>query len=253
MRTKLFALALACAMALGGAAHAQKGPGAPLSETPDMIAADFGQRLLNTESSAAGFRPSGNPLQVTAARNMLAEAGVTCDIKDAGAVQDVKKNGVRSLSYEAACKNDFGWIVTRTGDTLTAYDCQAILASSRGAPKGLGKGIMTTCRLRANVGSLDGLQSLTAKVGAKCTVANGVYLGGGGTPPISRYEVACKEGGGYVIDSPQPKSTARLLAAACSADPNGKLPCTLEKDKKPGTAMAASGAASGTGSTQQRP
>lgn len=239
MRSKLFALIVTCALALGGAAHAQKGGGAALSETPGMVAADFGQRLLNAESGGAGFRSSGNPLQVTAARNMLAEAGVTCDIKDAGVVQDVKKNGLRSLSYEAACKNDFGWIVTKTGDTLTAYDCQAVLASSRAAPKGFGKGIMTTCRLRANVGSLDGLQTLATKVGAKCTVTDGTYLGGGGAPPISRYEVACKEGSGYVIDSPQPNSKARLLAAACSADPNSKLPCTLkEKGAKPGTAMA---------------
>lgn len=241
MRSKLFALALTCALTLGGAAYAQKGPGAALSETPGMVAADFGQRLLNAESGGSGFRPSGNPLQVTAAKNMLAEAGVTCDIKDAGVVQDTKKNGVRSLSYEAACKNDFGWIVTRTGDVLTAYDCQAILASSRAAPKGLGKGVMTTCRLRANVGSLDGLQALATKVGAKCTVVEGAYLGGGGSPPISRYEVACKEGSGYVIDSPQPKSTAHLLAAACSTDPNSKLPCTLAQDKKSGTAMAVAG------------
>lgn len=243
MRSKLFALALTCALALGGAAYAQKGAGAALSETPGMVAADFGQRLLNTESGAAGFRPSGNPLQVTAARNMLSEAGVDCDIKDAGVVQDTKKNGVRSLSYEAACKNDFGWIVTKTGDTLTAYDCIAVLASSRALPKGFGKGIMTTCRLRANVGSMDGLQTLATKVGAKCTVTDGTYLGGGGTPPISRYEVGCKEGAGYVIDAPQPNSKARLMAAACSADPNSKLPCTLDKDKdkKRGTAMAAAG------------
>ncbi len=251
MRSKLFALAMAGALALCGAAHAQKGPGAALSETPGMVAADFGQRLLNSESGAAGFRPSGNPLQVTAAKNMLAEAGVTCDIKDAGVVSDSKKNGVRSLSYEAACKNDFGWIVTKTGDTLTAYDCIAVLASSRAAPKGMGKGVMTTCRLRANVGSLDGLQTLATKVGAKCTVTDGTYLGGGGTPPISRYEVACKESpAGYVIDSPQPGSKAHLMAAACTADPNGRLPCTLgkDKDKKSGTAMAAGG-----GTPQQRP
>jgi hypothetical protein len=252
MRTKLFVLAIAGALALCGAAHAQKGGGAALSETPGMVAADFGQRLLNTESAASGFRPSGNPLQVTAAKNMLAEAGVPCDIKDAGTVSDSKKNGVRSLTYEAACKGDFGWLITKTGDTVTAYDCIAVLASSRGAPKGFGKGVMTTCRLRANVGSMDGLQALATKVGAKCTVTDGTYLGGGGAPPISRYEVACKESAaGYIIDSPQPKSTARLMAAACTADPNGRLPCTLSHDgKKQGTAMAAS--ASGA-TTQQRP
>lgn len=252
MRSKLFALAMAGALALCGAAHAQKGGGAALSETPGMVAADFGQRLLNTESAASGFRPSGNPLQVTAAKNMLAEAGVPCDIKDAGPVSDSKKNGVRSLTYEAACKNDFGWLVTKTGDTVTAYDCIAVLASAKAAPKGFGKGLMTTCRLRANVGSLDGLQALATKVGAKCTVTDGTYLGGGGTPPISRYEIACKESpAGYVIDSPQPGSKAHLMAAACTADPNGKLPCTLntEKGKKAGTAMAASG----NGAPQQRP
>lgn len=228
MKSVMFALALACAVVGPGAAFAQKAPGAPLSETPGMIDPNFGQRLLNAESGGAGFRESANPLRVKAAGEMLHEAGVTCDVKDAGLITDSKK----ALSYEVACKDDFGWIVTKVGSEITAHDCIAVLTSAKAAPKGAGKGTMATCRLRANVGSLEGLQALVKKVGAKCTVSEGTFLGGGGAPPISRYEVACKEGGGYVIDTPQPKSAARLLAAACSASPDSRLPCTLTKGGK---------------------
>jgi hypothetical protein len=223
-------MALTLTFALVGADMAmaqtsQQKPGAALSETPSMIDPNFAQRILNAESSGAGFRESGNPLVVTKAGNLLAEAGVTCNTKDAALVSDSKKGA----TYEVACREDFGWMVTRTADGITAFDCIAIQASAKAAPKGLGKGTMATCRLRANVGSMAGPQALVKKIGAKCTVSDATYLGGGGSPPIGRYEVACKEGAGFVIDKPQPKSQARLLAAACSTDPNSRLPCTLGK------------------------
>ncbi len=228
MKTMISTLVMVGALAVAGGAWAQKAPGAPLSETPDMIDPNFGQRILNAESSGMGFRESGNPLTVSKAGQLLAQAGVTCDVKDAALVSDTRKKGA---TYEVACRDDFGWMVNSTPDGLTAYDCIAIQASANGAPKGLGKGTMATCRLRANVGNMAGPQALVKKVGAKCTVAQATYLGGGGNPPISRYEVACKEGGGYVIDKPQPKSQARLLAAACSNDANSRLPCTLHEKK----------------------
>lgn len=228
MKSVVLALTLSGALVGADAAVAQTSlqkPGAPMSETPAMVDPNFGQRILNAESSGQGFRQSGNPLEVTKAGRLLAEAGVTCDVKDAALITDSKKG----TTYEVACRDDFGWMVNKTPDGLTAYDCIAVMASAKAAPKGLGKGTMATCRLRANVGNLDGPQALVKKIGAKCTVSDATYLGGGGNPPISRYEVACKEGNGYVIDKPQPKSTARLLAAACSADPNSRLPCILGK------------------------
>lgn len=228
---KSFVLALTLAGALVSAdvalAQAYQKQGAPLSETPSMVDPGFGQRILNTESAGKGFRESGNPLQLTKAGKLLADAGVTCDVKDAGLVTDSKKGA----TYEVACRDDFGWMVNQTPSGLTAFDCIAIEASAKAAPKGFGKGTMATCRLRANVGNMDGPQALVKKIGAKCTVTEATYLGGGGNPPIGRYEVACKEGGGFVIDKPQPKSGARLLAAACSADPNSRLPCTIHAKK----------------------
>ncbi|NQE63370.1 hypothetical protein [Caulobacter sp. RHG1] len=227
MKIILSTLLMVGALAAAGGALAQKAPGAPLSETSLTIDPNFGQKILNAESAGIGYRESGNPLVVTKAGQLLAETGVTCDVKDAALITDSRKG----TTYEVACRDDFGWMVNKTPAGLTAYDCIAIQASAKGAPKGLGKGTMATCRLRANVGNMAGPQALVKKVGAKCTVSDATYLGGGGAPPIARYEVACKEGGGFVIDKPQPKSQARLLAAACSADPNSRLPCTLH-DKK---------------------
>jgi hypothetical protein len=170
----------------------------------------------------------GNPLQQKAAAAVAADAGVACDVTSAAVLKESHKGGALSTTYEIACKDDFGWILTKAGDKVTAYDCVALAASERAA-----KGKLATCRLEANVlASNAGLAKLASKAGLACTPVQGNYLGGGGTPPISRYEVLCDNGAGYIIDAPQPKSPASMFAISCAkAKVAGMGACALKPAK----------------------
>lgn len=157
------------------------------------------------------FVEPGNPLQQRAAAALAAEAGVACDMVSAAVLSEKHEGGGRALTYEIACKNDFGWILSKVNGKVSAYDCLALEASEKAA-----KGKLATCRLAENTGSTAGLSALAQKAGLSCKPVRGAYLGGGGEPPISRYEVLCDTGAGYIIDAPQPKSKAGMLAMSCT-------------------------------------
>jgi len=179
------------------------------------------------ENEGGKYLEPGNPLQQKAAAEMAAEAGVTCDPTSAVLLNDKHKGGDRAVTYEIACRNDFGWIVSKVGGKVSAYDCYALTASEKAA-----KGKLPVCRLRDNVGSTAGLATLAQKAGLTCKPVQGAYLGGGGQPAISRYEVLCDNGAGYVIDAPQPKSQAAMLAMSCArAKAVGMGACALKPEK----------------------
>ncbi|PTT06063.1 hypothetical protein [Caulobacter sp. HMWF025] len=228
---KLFGLSLFLAASLAGAAMAQA-PGLPTGSNytqREFTDPNFANKLNGADAAGKSIRPSANPLQQKEAGELAAEAGIACTLTDAGVIMNANRAGVRTVSYEIACKNDFGWIVTKTDKAITAYDCLALLTSAR-AVKGRGPKL-TTCRLAANIGSVAGLDALTQKAGLSCKPSDGIYLGGGGDPAISRYEVACEYGGGYIIDAPQPRSKAKLQTLSCSEAKAAGLSCSLKSGK----------------------
>jgi hypothetical protein len=81
------------------------------------------------------------------------------------------------------------------------------MAAGKAWPKGM------VCSLPGNAAPVAGCKPLAAKVAPACALANGTFLGGGGEPPILRYEIACKDGKGYIVDTPAPGSTATLSSA----------------------------------------
>ena len=179
-----------------------------------------------SRNSAAYLSP-GNPLQQKAAAQLTAQAGVACEMTDAGVVKESHRAGPRTVTYEVACKDDFGWIVTSTAGKVSAYDCLALETSEKAS-----RGKLATCRLEKNVSQTGGLASLARKAGLTCKPVEGVYIGGGGEPAISRYEVLCDNGAGYVIDAPQPRSDAAMLAMSCArAKAVGMGVCRLKPGK----------------------
>lgn len=179
------------------------------------------------ENENAKFLPPGNPLQQKAAVQLAAEAGVKCNATSAAVLNEKYRGGGHDITYELACKDDFGWIVSRIGNKLSAYDCLALAASEK-----MARGKLATCRLAENSAATAGLANLAQKAGLSCKPVQGNYLGGGGQPAISRYEVLCDNGAGYIIDAPQPKSTAGMLAMSCArAKTAGMGACTLKPEK----------------------
>lgn len=188
-----------------------------------QFSADFLMDFNSRSSRSLEFRTSGSPLDASEAGRFAKAAGVDCKVVDAALV--TRKNG---LAYEMACEKDLGWIVVRRDDgAYAAYDCLALAASAKAINKGRE---IATCRLRSNVGHQKaGLQSLVSKAHLFCTVVDGQFKGFGGAPQISRYEVKCKNGTGYLIDAPTPGSNAQIAAASCDiADTLGSA-CTLKR------------------------
>ena len=221
---KIIILGVACAM-LAGSAFGQSRAGWQPSDAnrtgPRAVDPTYTTGRYRAEQEGLQFLEPGNPLQQKRAGALAAEAGVSCDLVSAGQVNAHRGGGE---TYEIACKNDFGWIVSKAGGKVSAYDCYALAASEKAA-----KGKLATCRLRENVGSTAGLGALAQRAGLACKPAEGVYLGGDGAPPSSRYEVLCEGAAGYIIDAPQPKSSAAMLAMSCArAKAAGMGACALK-------------------------
>lgn len=215
-------LSLALAMLAGGALAQSANVTGPRAVTPTYTMGRY-----QAANEGGKFLEPANPLQQRQARELTVEAGVSCDMITAGLLKDSNKGGKHTVSYEVACKDDFGWVVSKVNDKVSAYDCVALAASEKAA-----KGKLATCRLQANVGSNAGIASLARKAGLTCKPVAGTYLGGGGDPPISRYEVLCEGGAGYIIDAPQPRSKAGMQAMSCArAKASGAGVCSLKPDK----------------------
>jgi len=220
---------VACAvLALAGSAVARQLPLPPpvRQAIPDM---DYIKR--KAANARVTPRASGNPLQVRAAAKLAAELGVTCEVVDAA---ELSARPTRNPDYEIACKDAMGWIITRSGGAPQVNDCLALDTASLAAGKAWPKGML--CALAANAAPVNGLKPLVAKVAPQCELTDGTFLGGGGQPPILRYEVRCKTGAGYIIDTPAPGSTASMSSMTCADAAQAGLACSLkaETDKHAG-------------------
>ena len=213
-------IAVCAVLALGGTAIARQLPPPPPSRTV-IPAVDFNKhRLANARVTP---RQPGNPMQVKAAAKLAAELGAPCDVVDAA---ELSTRPVKTPDYEIACKDALGWIITRSNGTPQINDCLALDAAAEAAGKAWPKSML--CALAANGAPVHGLKPIAAKVAPDCAVDDGRFLGSGGQPPILRYEIACKNGNGYIVDSPAPGSTATLSSMTCAEAEKAGLACALK-------------------------
>ncbi len=172
---------------------------------------------------AQSLRVMGNPMEIIEAGKLIRTAGATCQAVDARSIS----HGRTGDTYEVACKDELGWIVTGLEGKASAYDCMSVavaakLAGPRSHP--------SVCRLPFNVRQEVGLTNLAKRAGvATCEVTKAVYLGSGGAPPISRYELACKDGAGYLLDAPTPGSQATLAITDCAKAAQIGGACSLKR------------------------
>ena len=182
-------------------------------------------------------RASGNPPQISEAKALAAELGVACRLIDAAPIakRDIKgPNGkVHITSYEIACRDDFGWIITKQSDGLTeTFNCLALQTSAKAAGKAWSPD--AACLLPDNGSTRPGLAALAAKASPTCALADGAYLGQGGQPAIIRYELSCKGADGYIVDAPAPGSKASFSAMTCKDAKLAGVPCGAATGNKRG-------------------
>jgi hypothetical protein len=200
-----------------------------LPPPPRIPTKDFDIGNVNRAKSSLTPRESGNPLQVRAAAQLVAEYKAPCEVIDAAPLSD---RPVKFPSYEVVCKNALGWIINRKPDGQTQLlDCLALDDSARAAGKAWPKGLV--CLLPGNMQPLNGLKPIAAKVAPGCDLGDAAYLGAGGEPAIIRYELSCKAGGGYIVDSPAPGSAATLQSMTCAEAAQAGAPCKLTGKAKP--------------------
>jgi hypothetical protein len=224
----LFILAAALA-AIAGSAQAQTGPPPPtrLYGTQQYNMTEYS--LVNRPTARLVPREPGNPMVVRTAAKVAAELHAPCEVIEAAPLSSRPSS---KPEYEIVCKDALGWIISTGPDGKPQLnDCLALDTAALAAGKAWPKGMV--CSLPGNAAPVAGLKPLAAKASPACTVANGAYLGGGGDPPIRRYEIACKGGGGYIVDAPAPGSTATSSSLSCEEAKAAGVACTLT-DKKHG-------------------
>jgi hypothetical protein len=218
---------IALSVLFAGEAVAQS---AYLPPPPRIPTKDFDIGNVNRTKSNLTPRESGNPLQVRAAAQLIAEHKAPCEVIDAAPLSD---RPAKFPSYEVVCKNALGWVINRTPDGKTQLlDCLALDDSARAAGKAWPKGLL--CLLPGNMAPVNGLKSVASKVAPGCQLSDAAYLGAGGEPAIIRYELRCKAGDGYIVDNPAPGSTATLQSMTCAEAAQAGAPCKLTDKPRSG-------------------
>jgi len=152
---------------------------------------------------------------------LLQAAGVSCNPSDAAFLgtseEKVDGKAVKQNVYEVACQGALGYIVMAKGNEKPqTYDCIAVAESGT-----------LTCRLDGNGNPAQTLQPVIAKTGRNCQIAQAKYLGTSPSAGITRYEVGCSNGPGFVLDSPLPGSTAQPSAISCMKAASGQINCAF--------------------------
>ena len=243
MKRMALTLALLSGFALGGLAisttvDAQdrprgrdlRGPSEARDTSGEVISRD-GKAITPAQAKELGM---------TEAPAVIQRAGVNCTVSDALATGNgkvtIEGSQVDVKTYEVACNEGLGFMLQDRGEKgAFAFDCIQVAASAAAtaapaaaAPPARGQqaapaAARTTCRLPANQDANAMIQPTVAASGARCTVNNVAFLGLSSTG-LRRYEVACAEGLGYVVDK---QGTDAPKATDCLAADAGGFDCAL--------------------------
>jgi hypothetical protein len=124
--------------------------------------------------------------------------------------------------YEVACQEGLGYVIIapeRAGAGPIIIDCMATTLPVRGKPNPM------TCKLAGNADPAKTLGSVMARSGRPCAVEKGRYLGS--TEDQNIYEVACHEGGGYILKAAKAPGGATTATPCLAYGANSTLKCLL--------------------------
>jgi hypothetical protein len=200
---KQLALILAAAALVGGSAA-----GLALAAKPK-------------EAPAVGLKEEQKTKGMADAPAVIAAAGLKCTPKAAAFLgagsKDVDKKKVKIEVYELACQEGPGYIVSKPeAGEPEAFNCIKAKSAFDGAG---GKGQL--CQLPENASLAPQIQPSLAASGAACTASQVVWLGSSATSKVDRYEVACSDGGGYVLDVPLSGETPKAPISCIQAETGG--------------------------------
>ena len=174
---------------------------------------------------------------------LIAAAGVRCTPTAARVGASVMTaDKAPAKIYEVACSEGMGYVFiakTKGDEAPTAYNC--MMAAQPGPD---GKLTALACKLPENAHPELGLQGLVTQTGRACQVATARLIGVGATQTY--YEVACKDGAGFILQAPLKPGGPPLSATSCLAfGPESKVKCTLSTPAAQLAAVDALAAATG--------
>ncbi len=152
---------------------------------------------------------------------LLQAANFACTVSDARFIGEDKKSATKY--YEVACNEGMGFALLAKKDApLQTYTC---LESSAPQPDGKQGGL--ACILPANANPGAALQAYATKAGVSCEVENSRAIGS--SAKNSFFEVACKGGAGYVVQTANPMSlNGEIVANSCLLyEEGGNVSCKL--------------------------
>ncbi|ALL12169.1 hypothetical protein [Caulobacter henricii] len=185
-----FAIGLAAALALGALV-----PAAVISapkESKDKPKVDAKAREAGMKDAPA----------------IMQSLNAGCTVTDARLIGLDKKTATGY--YEVACQDSIGFALIAKKDT----PAQAFTCLESNAPAADGKPSALACILPGNENPKAGLKPFVAKAGVACDIENARAIGSGAKN--SYFEIACKGGTGYVMQTTNPASAAGdVLANSC--------------------------------------
>jgi hypothetical protein len=215
----LFLIGLAPTAAI--AAGLSGSDGSTIHQNPESInralAAADAPAILDADQHAKGKKE---------APPLVAASKAPCTMTDAYYIGGgVGADKVHANYYEVSCKEGLGYILVAKDKNPVpeAVDCVKLSTKTPdGKPNPL------ACRLPGNRHPALGLQTVVTQAGHICTVSNGRYVGS--TQDVDIYEVACGEGGGYILETSRngsagPKTTNCVIYAS-----GGGIKCGLETE-----------------------
>lgn len=152
---------------------------------------------------------------------LIQASGAGCTVSDARFIGEDKKAGAKY--FEVACNEGMGFALIAKKDVAPqVYTC---LESSQPGPDGKAGGL--ACVLPGNANPGAGLAPFVKKGGATCDIENTRAIGSGAKN--SYFEVACKGGAGYVVQTVAPLNiNGEVTVNSCLLyEEGGNVSCKL--------------------------
>lgn len=152
---------------------------------------------------------------------IIQASGAGCTVSDARYIGEDKKAGAKY--YEVACNEGMGFAIIAKKDVAPqTYTC---LESSQPAADGKKGGL--ACVLPGNANPNASLAPYVKKAGVTCDIENARAIGSGAKN--SYFEVACKGGAGYVVQTVSPMNVAgEVVVNSCLLyEEGGNVSCKL--------------------------
>jgi len=149
-------------------------------------------------------------------------SGAKCTVSDARWIGEDKKSGTNF--YETACKEGLGYVFIAKKDDPAPQSFTCLEANK---PQADGKPSSLQCLLPANANPEAGLKPFIDKTGSPCAIDKARAIGQG--QKNSYFEVACKNGAGYILVTSSPPDPAQdvQLNTCLAYEPSDNLACQL--------------------------